>query len=63
MSMGAPVAAFGRDLALSMQLPFWAMFVVTAAFPALLAGSAGVLTSALRRRVVTTVRTLIGAPR
>jgi hypothetical protein len=60
---GAPIGTFGRDLALSMQLPSWAMFVVTAAFPALLAGSAAVLTSALRRRVLTAVRSLIGAPR
>jgi hypothetical protein len=60
---GAPVGTFGRDLATSMQLPPWAIFVVTAAFPALLAGSAAVLTFALRRRVLSAVRSLIGAPR
>jgi hypothetical protein len=60
---GAPIGAFGRDLAISMQLPSWAMFIVTAAFPALLSGSAAVLTAALRRRVVTSVRSLLGAPR
>jgi hypothetical protein len=60
---GAPIGTFGRELAVSMQLPSWAMFIVTAAFPALLAGSAAVLAFALRRRVLTTVRSLIGAPR
>lgn len=40
---GAPVAAFGGNLARSLEMPVWLPHVATMVFPALLAGSAAYL--------------------
>ncbi len=47
---GAPVGQFGNDLAQAMQLPSWAPFVATLAFPALLAGPAAYVTARIGSR-------------
>ena len=44
---GSPIGAFGNQLAQAMQLPGWAPLTATMLFPAILAGSAGVLGAAL----------------
>lgn len=47
---GAPVGAFGGDLALAMGLPSWAPHVATVVFPALLAAPAAFVASQVGRR-------------
>lgn len=50
---GAPVGAFGSQLGAAMQLPGWAPYVATLAFPALLAGPAAWFTARVGARTDT----------